>query len=61
MKILVKLVYRGVIGAVMLFAVNLAGGLFSFHLSFNIMSIFVAGFLGVPGVGLLTVLKYMLA
>ena len=61
MKILVKLVYRGVIGAVMLFAVNLVGGLFSFHLSFNIMSIFVAGFLGVPGVGLLTVLKYMLA
>jgi len=57
MKIVLKLIYNAVLGAIALIVINLIGGIFSFHIAFNIVSAFVAGVLGIPGVTLLIVLK----
>lgn len=59
MKIILKLVYNGLIGGIALLLINLVGGLFDFHIAFNIASALTAGILGVPGVLLLIALKYI--
>lgn len=56
-KALVKLVYNLAIGTVVLVLINLAGGLFDFKIALNIISAAVVGFLGLPGVILLILLK----
>lgn len=56
-KWLWKLVYNGVIGGVMLWLVNLLGANFSFEIGINLLSALTAGFLGIPGVLLLVMLK----
>jgi inhibitor of the pro-sigma K processing machinery len=57
LKVVMKLVYNALLGAVVIFLVNLAGGLFGFHMAFNIYTAFIAGTLGVPGFILLVILK----
>ncbi|MGI6668222.1 MAG: pro-sigmaK processing inhibitor BofA family protein [Acetivibrionales bacterium] len=56
LKVVMKLVCNALIGAVVIFLVNLAGGLFGFRIAFNIYTAFIAGTLGVPGVILLVIL-----
>ncbi|CAG9615032.1 hypothetical protein BACCIP111899_04268 [Bacillus rhizoplanae] len=46
-----------VIGALLLFAVNVVGARFNFHLPINVGTTFISGFLGLPGVGALIVIK----
>ena len=58
-RIISKLVLNGLLGAAALILINLVGAALEFHLAFNIVSVFVAGFLGVPGIVLLVVLKGM--
>ena len=43
-------VWNGVIGGIMLWLLNLVGGIFSFHVPITIVSALIAGFFGVPGV-----------
>jgi inhibitor of the pro-sigma K processing machinery len=45
-----SLVWNGVIGGIMLWVLNLLGGMFSFHIPINIISALIAGFFGIPGV-----------
>lgn len=61
MKILLKLVYNIILGGLALIVINLVGSSFQFHISFNPVSALIAGLLGIPGVGLLVVLKFLLA
>lgn len=56
-KIIWKLVYNGIIGGVMLWAVNLIGAYFDFSIAINFVSVLIAGFLGIPGVILLILFK----
>lgn len=49
-KLILKLIYNGVIGGIMLWGVNLLGSGFDFAIGINIVSALIAGFLGVPGV-----------
>ena len=51
------LLFNGIIGGVMLFLINTVGGFFDFHIAFNPITALVAGFLGVPGIVLMIVLK----
>lgn len=58
-KIIVKLVINGIIGAVALFAINFLGGLIGFSIGINPITALIAGFLGVPGIILLIFLQYI--
>ncbi|MCX7749098.1 MAG: pro-sigmaK processing inhibitor BofA family protein [Clostridia bacterium] len=60
LKILFKVLYKGVIGFIVLSIINAIGGLFSFHIAVNVVTLLIVGFLGVPGVILLILLKYIL-
>lgn len=59
-RLLSKLVLNGLMGSAALILVNMAGAAFGFHLAFNIVSVYIAGFLGVPGIVLLVILKSIL-
>lgn len=47
-------------GGVILLLVNLIMGYFGWRLGINPISAIIAGYLGVPGIGLLMALKYLL-
>lgn len=59
MKIIVKLLYNTIIGGIILLFINLIGGVFNYHIALNLFSALIVGFLGVPGVILLVILKYL--
>lgn len=54
-----KFIYNGIVGGIMLWVVNLIGANFGFTIGINVISALVAGFLGIPGVILLIVFKWM--
>jgi inhibitor of the pro-sigma K processing machinery len=59
-KLLIKLLINGLIGGVILFVFNLIGGLFGLSIIVNPINAVIVGFLGVPGVILLLILKILL-
>ena len=56
-KVLWKLILNAVIGALMLIAFNLIGGIFDFTITITPISALVAGVFGVPGVVVMIILK----
>lgn len=56
-KRVVKLVANSVLGALIIFIINLVGTSFEFHIGFNIFNAVVVGILGIPGAILLVLLK----
>ncbi len=54
-----KLVVKSGIGIALIFFFNYIGGLISLSLPFNPATILIAGFLGIPGIILLTYLQYL--
>lgn len=44
-----KLVYNGILGAIMLWVVNLIGGFIGFSMKITIVKALIAGMFGVPG------------
>jgi len=60
-KLLWKLLINSLIGLVLLVLVNFLGGYFSFSLPINIISVLVAGFLGIPGILVLICFQLLLA
>lgn len=58
LKILWVVLANGAVGGLTLWAVNLAGAYFGFHLGLNPVTALVAGMLGLPGFALLVALKY---
>lgn len=59
-KFVLRLLYNGVIGGVMLWLLNVVGAYVGLHVNINPITALVAGFLGIPGVVLLVALKYIL-
>ena len=57
LKWVFKLIYNGVIGGIMLFALNFVGAYFNFGVAINVVTALVVGFLGIPGLILLILLK----
>ncbi len=57
LKILLKLVYNSLLGAIAILLVNYVGSFIGFHIAFNIYTAFIAGTLGIPGFVLLFLLK----
>ncbi len=60
LRIAVKLLYNALIGGVVLLILNFLGGYIGLHIALNPITALVVGFLGVPGVLMLLVLKYIL-
>lgn len=56
---IVKLLLNAALGFVLLFVVNYFGGFVGIELGMNLINALVAGFLGVPGIILLLVLKFL--
>ncbi len=57
LKSIFKLIANSVIGGLIIFIINLIGGMFSFHIGLNFFTAIIIGILGIPGAILLIVLK----
>jgi inhibitor of the pro-sigma K processing machinery len=60
MKVILKLIINGVLGGIAIFLINLLGQPIGFFIPLNIVSALVAGILGLPGIILLVILKFLL-
>lgn len=56
-RLVFKLIYNGIVGGIMLWAVNFVGAYFGFTIGINPITALIAGFLGIPGVILLILFK----
>jgi inhibitor of the pro-sigma K processing machinery len=59
LKIILKLIYNCLLGAILLMAVNFIGRTIGFSIPLNIFSAALVGFLGIPGMLLLVALKLL--
>ena len=59
-KLLWKLIFNSLIGIILLLAVNYFGAYYDFSLPINIITVLIAGFLGIPGVFLLICFQLLL-
>ena len=57
LKKILKLVINSLIGAGLIYVINIIGANFNFHIGLNWWTILCSGFLGIPGVALILVLK----
>jgi inhibitor of the pro-sigma K processing machinery len=53
LKLVWKLVINSIIGLVLLMLANYIGAYFDFSLPLNVLTVLIAGFLGIPGILLL--------
>lgn len=60
LKSILKLVLNSIMGGLIIYLINLIGGLFAFHIGLNYITAILVGILGVPGAILLVVLKIFL-
>ncbi len=60
LKTIIRLVINGILGGIVLLVINLIGGPLGFTLSLNAVSALVVGILGLPGLILLVILKFLL-
>ena len=56
-KKIFKLVINSIIGGILIYVINIIGSGFNFHIGLNWLTILCSGFLGIPGVILLIILK----
>lgn len=56
-KKVIKIIGNSILGAVLIFMINLVGTSFNFHIGFNIVNSIIVGILGIPGAILLIILK----
>lgn len=61
LKIMFRLTYNAVIGGLVLWLVNLVGGVFGLSVAVNPVTALIAGLLGIPGLVLIIALKYVVA
>lgn len=48
LKTLAKIIGNSILGGILIFVVNLIGGLFGFHIGLNVGTAIVTGILGIP-------------
>lgn len=59
-KLLWKLLINSAVGLILLLLVNYVGAFFDFSLPVNVISVLIAGFLGIPGALLLICLQLLM-
>ena len=55
-KIIAKLIINSILGVIILYLINLIGGIWGLHIGINVVTTLVVGILGIPGAILLTIL-----
>lgn len=58
-RLLFRLMWNGIVGLVLLIVFNAVGGLIGVTVGINAVSCLVTGILGIPGLGLLLLLKWL--
>lgn len=59
LKLVVRLLLNATVGGLLLWVVNLVGGLLGLSVPINPVTALIAGFLGIPGVVLVIALRYV--
>ena len=59
-KKIVKLLINSILGAILIFFINLIGSAWGFTIGLNVITALCVGILGIPGVILLVILKLIL-
>lgn len=57
LKVIIKLIYNGVLGGMILILLNFVGGFVGIHIGVNPVTALIAGVLGIPGIVLLLILQ----
>ena len=55
-----KLMFNSVIGGILIWIINLVGGMWNFHIGLNIYTAILVGLLGVPGAMFLVFVKLLI-
>jgi len=61
LKLIFKLVVNSFFGLILLWAFNFIGAFFNFFIPLNLLTVLIAGFLGLPGLILLIILNLIIA
>ena len=59
LRILLRLLYNGIAGGIVLLLINFIGGFIGLNIAVNVVTALVVGFLGIPGIVLLLILRYI--
>ena len=59
-KKIAKLIANSILGAILIYIINVIGANYSFHIGLNWWTILCSGFLGIPGVILIIIIKLVL-
>lgn len=59
-KSILKLIGNSILGAILIYIINLIGGAFNFHIGLNFITILFVALLGVPGAIVLTLIKILI-
>lgn len=60
LKLILRLLINSLIGGMVIIVINFLGDFIGFHISLNFFSALIVGTLGLPGVILLIILKYLI-
>jgi inhibitor of the pro-sigma K processing machinery len=59
MKVMLKFVYNALLGGIIIIIINFVGCLIGFKIALNVFTALIIGLLGIPGIFLLIVLKFI--
>lgn len=59
-KTILKLVLNSFLGAFLIYIINLIGAMWGFHIGINIITSIFVGMLGIPGVIVIVIIKFLL-
>lgn len=59
LRIVLRLLYNGIIGGIALVVINYLGGFVGINIAINAVTALTVGFLGIPGVVMLLILRYI--
>jgi len=59
-KWIVKLIFNSILGALLIFGINLVGGIWGLHIGLNFFTAIIVGILGIPGAICLIVISLLL-
>ena len=57
---ILRLIGNSIMGGLIIYIINLIGGLWGFHIGLNLITSIFVGILGIPGAALLIILKFII-
>lgn len=59
-KWIIKLIFNSILGALLIYAINLVGSIWGFHIGLNFLTAVIVGILGIPGAICLIVIALLI-